>query len=117
MSEIGGAMAESSGSNVRPKPSGLRAFALACFLAAGGCGPVLYTTEVDSAESAVEAAREHNARWYAPYEYYYAEAHLEKAREEAASSDYEDAIRFAKVATEYGQRALRIAERQERQAR
>jgi hypothetical protein len=100
----------------RPRHISL-ALVLGWLLAGAACGPVLYTTEVDSAESVVAQARERNARWYAPYEYYYAEAHLKKAREEAATSDYEDAIRFAKVATEYGQRALRVAERQEREVR
>lgn len=75
----------------------------------GACGPVLYIGEMGSAEEALERAREANARWHAPYEYYFALVHLEKAREEAAAASYEDAIRFAKTAQDYGERARQLA--------
>jgi hypothetical protein len=75
------------------------------------CGPTLYTAEVIEAEERLASAREENARWYAPYEYYFAQVHLEKAREEAAEASYEEAIRFAKTAGEFSERAREIARR------
>lgn len=76
-----------------------------------GCGPALYTASIRSAEQKLEQAREENARWYAPYEYYYAEAHLRQAREEAALASYEDAVRYARTARDFGERALLITQR------
>jgi hypothetical protein len=72
------------------------------------CGPVLYESKIRSAETKLDEARETNARWYAPYEYYYAEAHLRQARIEASEACYEDAIAYARTAEEYGERALRV---------
>lgn len=86
------------------------ALLLAC--AASGCGPVVYTSAANKAEGALVAARENNAHWYAPYEYHYAQANLEKAYEEASHAEYEDAVRFARAALDYAGRALRIAEQQ-----
>ncbi len=84
--------------------------ALACPLAlAGGCGPVFYTGSFLPAARAVEQAREADAAEHAPYEFHYAEAHLRKAREEAAESSYEDAIRYAEIAEEFGTRARELA--------
>jgi hypothetical protein len=76
------------------------------------CGPVLSASVIDDADTTLEQAREKNARWYAPYEYYFAEANLETAREEASEAEYEAAIHYAKAAREYGTRALRLAEQQ-----
>lgn len=75
---------------------------------ASGCGPVLYESRIRAAEAKLIEAREANARWYAPYEYYYAEAHLRQARLEAAEASYEDALSYARTAEEYGTRALRV---------
>lgn len=75
---------------------------------ASGCGPVLYESRIRAAEAKLVEAREANARWYAPYEYYYAEAHLKQARIEAAEASYEDAVSYAETAEEYGTRALRV---------
>jgi hypothetical protein len=79
-------------------------------LAATGCGPALYIQSIDEAEDRVQLARQENARWYAPYEYQFALAHLEKAREEAAEGAYEDAIRYARTATDFSSRAIEITE-------
>ena len=84
------------------------AFAAAAALVLSACGPVLFTTRIDAAERKLQQARDENARWYAPYEYYYAEAHLEKARTEAAEASYEDALRYARTAEQYSVRALQI---------
>jgi hypothetical protein len=87
----------------------------ACAALLAGCGPALYTAGIRSAELKLQSARDENARWYAPYEFYFAEAHLQQAREEAAQASYEDAIRFAKTARDYSERALEIT-RQRRKA-
>jgi hypothetical protein len=63
----------------------------------------------------MDAAREANARWQAPYEYYFAEAQYEQARLEAAEASYEDAIRYADTAQEYAARALRITARKQQE--
>jgi hypothetical protein len=83
----------------------------ALLVAASGCGPALYTASIRSAEQKLREARDENARWYAPYEYYYAEAHLKQARFEAAEASFEDAVRYAKTARDFGERALQIAQR------
>jgi hypothetical protein len=82
-----------------------------------GCGPALYTASIRSAEEKLDEARDENARWYAPYEYYYAEAHLKQAQFEAAEASFEDAIRYAKTARDFGERALDIAQRKRRAER
>jgi|SRR4051812_2113363 hypothetical protein len=73
---------------------------------AAGCGPVTYAVDVHSAETIVAKARAENADYYAPYELYFAEAQLVKAREEAAEGHYEDALEMVSVAEAYGRRAL-----------
>jgi len=82
-------------------------------LLAGGCGPIHYTSNIIAAETALEEARDGNARRQAAYEFYSAEVYLEKAREEAAEGQYEDAIRFADAATSYAQQALQVAMRKD----
>jgi hypothetical protein len=86
-------------------------------VAALGCGPALYTTSIRSAEEKLEEARDENARWYAPYEYYYAEAHLKQAQFEAAEASFEDAVRYARTARDFSERALDIAQRRRRAER
>jgi hypothetical protein len=98
--------------NAKLNTSALQGALTAALLWLCACGPVMYGSSVDKAETALEQAREQNAHWYAPYEYHYAQAHLDKAYEEAAHADYEDAVRFAKTARDYAERALRMAARQ-----
>lgn len=76
-----------------------------------GCGPALYTVQIRAAEQRLAQARDENARWYAPYEYYFAEAHLQQAQLEAADAAYEDATRHAQTAEEFSLRALAITKR------
>jgi hypothetical protein len=71
-----------------------------------GCGPVTYSIDVAEAERVVAAARDENASYYAPYDLYFAEAQLDKAHEEAAEGQYEDAIRGVAAALLHGRRAL-----------
>jgi hypothetical protein len=70
------------------------------------CGPVTYALDASSAEKIVTQARAENADYYAPYELYFAEAQLAKAREEAAEGHYEDALQMVSTAEAYGRRAL-----------
>lgn len=79
-----------------------------CLLAAG-CGHPLYAIQAGAASSKVEEATELNAEKYAPYEYYYAKAHLRKASEEAAEADYSDAMNLAETAEEYADKAIRLS--------
>lgn len=85
-------------------------FALTLLVAAGsaGCGNTLYAIQANSASNKVEEARELDAEKYAPYEYYYAKEHLEKAEMEAAEADYSDASNLAEVAEEYADKAIRL---------
>jgi len=80
-----------------------------------GCGPTLYTVNVVPASRSVTQAEEANAAEHAPYEYYFASEHLDKAREEAAEASYQDAIRFAEIAEEYGTKARDLARRRMRE--
>jgi hypothetical protein len=74
-----------------------------------GCGGTLYAFRVSAASSKLEEAKELGAEKLAPYEYYYAYEHLEKARSEAAEADYSDAINFAEIAEEHAEKAARLA--------
>ena len=90
----------------------VRLFAVALGLSMlSGCGPVLYTVHSNAAEEKLKQARDANARWFAPFEYYFAEAHLQQAEVEAAEAEYEDAIKDAETAEEYSVRALSITRR------
>jgi hypothetical protein len=80
------------------------------------CGPTLYTFNSIPASQVVEQAREADANEHAPYEYYYARAYLDKANEEAAEANYQDAIRFAERANEFGTKALELSRRRMREA-
>ena len=46
---------------------------------------------------------------YAPYEFYYAREHMEKAQSEASEADYSDAINLAETAEEYADKAINLA--------
>lgn len=87
--------------------------AVGSFLAA--CGPTFYTFNIAPASSAVEQAAEANAAEHAPYELFTARSYLDKAREEAAEANYQDAIRFAERANEYGTKARDLARRRMRE--
>ncbi len=80
-------------------------------MALSACGPALYLVNISGAAGAVEEARAVGAPTQAPYEYYLAESHLQKAREEAAEANYQDAIHFASVAEENAVKARDLARR------
>ena len=79
------------------------------------CGPTLYTFNSIPASQTVEQARQSNAAEHAPYEFYTASAYLDKAREEAAEANYQDATRFAERANEFGTKARDLARRRMRE--
>lgn len=83
--------------------------ALVSAFALFGCGNTLYAIQANSASSKVEEARELDAEKYAPYEFYFAKAHLEKAQEEAAAADYGDAANLAEIAEEHADKAIRLS--------
>lgn len=74
-----------------------------------GCGGVLYTFKSLGASGKLDEAEALGAEQYAPYEYFYAREHLNKAAEEAATADYGDAIDYVDVADEYADKAIRLA--------
>ena len=76
------------------------------------CGPTYYTISIERAEDALQRADADHASWFAPYEYHHARARLRKAREEAAESSYEDAIRLARASERYSERAIAVSSRQ-----
>ncbi len=78
-------------------------------LGSTGCGNAIYVMQINSASSRHEEARELGAEQLAPYDYYYAEEHLKKARQEAAEADYGDAIKLASAAEEHAAKAAKLA--------
>ncbi len=102
-------MGERHGKQRRNFSGALALVAVGLLGGTGGCGPSIYVFEVNSASKRVEEAREIGAEQLAPYDYYYAEAHLKKAREEAAEADYGDAIKLASVAEEHAAKAVKLA--------
>ena len=85
-------------------------------LGAVGCGNTLYAIQVNSASSKVEEAKELGAEKYAPYEYYYARAHLVQAEKEAAEANYGDATDLAEASEEYATKAITLARQAHRGA-
>ena len=75
----------------------------------GGCGNTLYAIQVSAASSKLEEAHELGAEQYAPYEYWFAYEHIEKAQSEASEADYSDAVNLAEVGEEYADKAIKLA--------
>lgn len=82
-----------------------RAVLCCCALLIGGCGGTLYAVKAGKVSSELELAQRAGAAESAPYEYYFAEAHLFKARTEAAEADYGDALSLLDEAEAYTRRA------------
>ncbi len=74
-----------------------------------GCGGTLYAINASSAASRIEEAKELGAERLAPYEYYYAKAHLEQAQIDASEASYSDAINYAETAEEYADKAINLS--------
>lgn len=79
------------------------------------CGPVQYSHHIMRATSALAEAEESEAEELAPYEFHYADEHLKQARREVGHSDFQAAVKCARVATEYGTKAVEIAARRRRE--
>jgi hypothetical protein len=75
----------------------------------GGCGNTLYAVQISAASSKLEEAHELGAETYAPYEYWFAYEHIEKAQSEASEADYSDAVNLAEVGEEYADKAIKLA--------
>ncbi len=76
---------------------------------ASGCGGTLYAINASSAASKLEEAKELGAEKLAPYEYYYAKAHLEQAQVDASEASYSDAVDYAETAEEYADKAITLS--------
>jgi hypothetical protein len=83
----------------------LAAFALTL----GACGNTLYAIQVNAASSKLEEARELGAEEYAPYEYWFALQHIDKAQTEASEGDFSDAVKLAEIGEEYADKAIQLA--------
>jgi len=81
-----------------------------------GCGNAMYAVAANRASAKLEEARHAGAEEDAPYEYWYAKLHLEKASSEASEADYSDAIHLAEVAEEHADKAIRLAQEAKRGA-
>jgi hypothetical protein len=97
-----------SGTRRRPLSTGCVGW-LVALLGCSGCGNTLYSIHANAASSRLEEARELGAEKFAPYEYYFAKEHLQKAQEEAAEADYSDAADLAEVCEEYAEKAIRLS--------
>src|ERR1041384_8522154 len=78
------------------------------------CGNTVYAIQANSASNALSEARELGAEKLAPYEYYYAKEHMEKAQSEAGDADYSDAINLAEEAEEFANKAIRLSREAQR---
>jgi hypothetical protein len=78
-------------------------------LVGAGCGNTLYAVQISAASSKLEEARELGAEQYAPYEYWFAFQHIEKAQSEASEADYSDAVNLAEIGEEYADKAIKLA--------
>lgn len=85
------------------------AFATVGLLACAGCGSTLYSWHAGDARQRLAEAREVGAEELAPYEYYSAVAHLEKAESEAADADFGDALTLAEQSEAYSTRAIALS--------
>jgi hypothetical protein len=96
----------------RASPRATLVFATLAVLLAG-CGHGLFAIHERSAAVKLAEARELGAPDLAAYEYYYAEAHFEQAKREAAEADYGDAVDLAVTSERYAEKAVELS----RQAR
>ena len=86
-----------------------------CLVLAGAsgttaCGGVYYAATVSAASSRLEEAREIGAEQLAPYEYYYAKAHIDQAMVEASEGSYGDAANFAEAADKFAAKAIELSQ-------
>ncbi|MFT6400229.1 MAG: hypothetical protein ACJAYU_004999 [Bradymonadia bacterium] len=88
-------------------------FTLLLMLSSAGCGSVLSSAEINTADTLMDEALSVSAEQLAVYEYVSAEEYLNKAREEWGRSDFQQAVDYARRAQEFAtmayERALRVA--------
>lgn len=87
----------------------LLALMLGTALCLGGCGHTIYAVNANTASAKLEEAHELGAELYAPYEYWFALEHLDKAQTEASEGDYGDAIELVNIGEEYADKAIQLA--------
>ena len=88
--------------------------AAACSLS--GCGPIISTYLIVSAQADLDGAKAAEAEKYAVYEYTAADQYLHKAREEQGYADFGPAIDFAYKADDLAKKALdKAADEKKRQ--
>jgi len=82
---------------------------LSLFAVSSGCVGTVYAVKANAAAAKLETARTLSAHKLAEFEYWYAQAHLTKAQEQAAEASYGDAIHYADVAEEYADKAIELS--------
>lgn len=70
-----------------------------------GCGSVQSTSKLRDARQSVAQAEGANVEEFATYEFVLAQSYLEKARHEWAQSDWQQAKRYAELATHWAELA------------
>ena len=95
----------------------MRAVVLLAILATTtGCGPVISTYLIISAQADLDGARAAEAEKYAVYEYTSASEYLHKAREEQGYADFGPAIDFAYKAQDMAVKAEKRADDEKKKA-
>lgn len=92
----------------------MRTALLSLALLSAGCTAAKATIQIVSAEEALRRAGEYDAEQKAAYEYTMALRYLEKAREEAGSSEFRVADALARKSAEWSDRAIIFVERRGR---
>jgi hypothetical protein len=93
------------------------AFVVSIVCASTGCGPVISTYLIVSAQADLDGARAAEAEKYAVYEYTAASEYLHKAREEQGYADFGPSIDFAYKAQDLAEKATtRAQEEKKRQS-
>lgn len=83
---------------------------LSAVLTGTGCGPIISTYLIVSAQADLEGAKAAEAEKYAVYEYTAADQYLHKAREEQGYADFGPSIDFAYKAQDLAAKALARAQ-------
>jgi hypothetical protein len=87
----------------------LRWCSVVVVFAATGCGPMISTSLLVTAESQLAGAKAAEAEQYALYEHTAADAYLRKAHEEFGYADYGPAIDYAWKAGDLAEKAIERA--------
>lgn len=78
---------------------------------ATGCGPILSTYLILSAQAEIDGAEAAEAEEYAPYHYTAANAYITKAREEQGYADFGPAVEYAWKAKDHAEMARERADK------